>query len=103
MKVLGSQRPNPAQGLYAISVAAQLAGLGPRTLRLYERKGLLKPQRTNGGTRQYSDDDIARLRRIAELVDAGVNLTGIGIILERDDEIARLREHLDRPPGTHEE
>jgi MerR family transcriptional regulator, heat shock protein HspR len=70
------------RGLYGISVASELSGLGPQTLRLYERRGLLTPARTDGGTRRYSDDDLDRLRRISELLDGGVNLAGIGQILD---------------------
>ena len=67
-----------ARGVYGISVAAELSGVGPQTLRLYERWGLLTPFRTAGGTRRYSDDDLDRLQQITELVDQGVNLAGIG-------------------------
>jgi len=68
--------------VYGISVASELSGLGPQTLRLYERWGLLTPSRTSGGTRRYSDDDLARLARITELVEQGVNLAGIAHILD---------------------
>ncbi len=68
-------------GVYGITVAAQLAEMSVQALRLYERKGLLEPSRTTGGTRRYSDADIARLRRIRELIDEGINLTGIGRVL----------------------
>lgn len=84
--------PNPDRALYTISVAARLAGVSPRTLRLYESRGLLSPERTSGGTRMYSDNDIARLRRVTELVDRGVNLTGIRHILDLQDENTRLRD-----------
>jgi DNA-binding transcriptional MerR regulator len=79
-----------ACGVYAISVTAELSGLDPQTLRLYERRGLIMPARTDGGTRRYSDDDVARLARITELVDAGVNLAGIGHILDLQDRNTRL-------------
>jgi MerR family transcriptional regulator/heat shock protein HspR len=69
-------------GVYGISVAAQLSGLGPQTLRLYETRGLLTPARSEGGTRRYSDDDLDRLRRITELLTAGVNLAGIAQIFD---------------------
>lgn len=62
-----------ARGVYGISVAAELSGIGPQTLRLYERWGLVNPSRTAGGTRRYSDDDIEQLRRITELVEQGIN------------------------------
>jgi len=77
-------------GVYSISVAAKLSGIGPQTLRLYERRGLLTPARTAGGTRRYSDDDLARLRRIVELVAEGVNVAGIGEILGLEARNARL-------------
>lgn len=77
-------------GVYGISVAAELSGIGPQTLRLYESRGLLTPARTAGGTRRYSDDDIARLRRITELVNIGINVAGIGEILDLEARNARL-------------
>ncbi|NYH53783.1 MerR family transcriptional regulator/heat shock protein HspR [Nocardiopsis arvandica] len=80
-----------ARGLYTISVAAELAGIAPQSLRSYEERGLVAPARTDGGTRMYSDDDIARLRRVAELAAQGVNLAGIGRILDLEDENTRLR------------
>jgi MerR family transcriptional regulator/heat shock protein HspR len=82
---------DPARGLYGISVAADLVGLGPQTLRQYERKGLLEPERTDGGTRRYSDDDLVRLRRIAELLAAGLNLAGVALVLDLEADNARLR------------
>jgi len=84
-------KPDPAIGVYTISVAAELAGVTIRSLRLYERRGLLAPARTNGGTRRYSQDDLSRLRRIAELVADGVNLTGIGKILDLEQDTRELR------------
>jgi MerR family transcriptional regulator/heat shock protein HspR len=80
--------------VYSIAVAAELAGLPQATLRLYERKGLLSPARTDGGTRRYSDDDVARLRRVAGLQEDGVNLTGIGIVLELQGENEALRREI---------
>ena len=87
--------PGPTAGVYTISVAAELAGVAVRSLRLYEQHGLLRPGRTSGGTRRYSQDDLRRLRRIAELVADGVNLTGIGKILdlEQDTHELRTRQH----------
>ncbi|ART71639.1 MerR family transcriptional regulator [Mycobacterium dioxanotrophicus] len=79
-----------ARGVYGISVAAELSGIGPQTLRLYERSGLLSPARTAGGTRRYSDDDIEQLRRITELVEQGVNLAGIMQILDLQDKNSQL-------------
>jgi MerR family transcriptional regulator, heat shock protein HspR len=79
------------RAIYVISVAAELAGVHPQTLRIYERKGLLHPQRTAGNTRRYSDRDIALLRKIQELTNEGINLAGVIRILELEDEIERLR------------
>ncbi|MFD7012738.1 MULTISPECIES: MerR family transcriptional regulator [Rhodococcus] len=70
------------RGVYGISVAAELSGFGVAALRLYEEYGLITPGRTGGGTRRYSDYDLARLKRIAELIEAGVNLVGIGRVLD---------------------
>lgn len=84
------------RALYVMSVAAELAGLHPQTLRLYERKGLLDPARSNGGNRRYSDADLARMRRIGELTAIGINLEGVRRILELEDENASLRADLDR-------
>lgn len=79
-----------ARGVYGISVAADLSGIAAPTLRLYERRGLLEPARTEGGTRRYSDDDLTRLQRITELVDQGVNLAGVGHILHLENRISQL-------------
>lgn len=81
--------------LYGIAVAAQLVDLPEATLRLFESRGLLSPARSDGGTRRYSDDDIDRLRRAAQLRDDGVNIAGIVRVLELQDENAGLREALD--------
>jgi MerR family transcriptional regulator/heat shock protein HspR len=85
----------PNRAVYVISVAAELAGLHPQTLRIYERKGLVDPARTGGGSRRYSDADIAQLRRIQELTSEGLNLAGVHRVLELDAELARLRQVLD--------
>ena len=77
--------------LYAISVAAELSGTAIQNLRVYERRGLVTPERTEGGTRRYSEADVERLVRIRELLDAGLNLAGIDRVLELEDEVARLR------------
>jgi MerR family transcriptional regulator/heat shock protein HspR len=83
------------QAVYVISVAAELAGMHPQTLRIYERKGLLEPARTAGGNRRYSDADIERLRRISDLAAAGMNLAGIRRVMELEDEVAGLRQELE--------
>ena len=86
---------HPTRAVYVISVAAELAGMHPQTLRIYERKGLLEPSRTAGGSRRYSDADIARLQRIADLAGEGMNLAGIRRVMELEHENAALREQLD--------
>ena len=91
------QTPDPTRGVYGISVAADLVGMAPQALRLYERKGLLQPDRTAGGTRQYSEADLARLRRIGELLDAGLNLAGIAMVMELEADNATLRSRRSRP------
>lgn len=87
-----------ARGVYAISVAAELVGMGQQNLRVYERKGLLEPGRTGGGTRQYSENDLATLRRIAELLADGLNLSGIRLVLELEAENKTLAQKLSRRP-----
>ena len=82
--------PAPDQGVYGISVAAELSGIPVQSLRLYEQYGLLTPARSDGGTRRYSADDLARLQRISALVDAGVNLAGIARILSLEDDNSAL-------------
>lgn len=82
------------RAVYVISVAAELAGVHPQTLRIYERKGLVDPARTGGGSRRYSDADIAQLRRIQDLTNAGLNLEGVKRILELEAEVERLRVEL---------
>jgi MerR family transcriptional regulator, heat shock protein HspR len=85
---------DPAQGVYGITVAANLVGMDPQSLRLYERRGLLEPARTDGGTRRYSSDDLTRLQRISQLLAAGLNLAGIAMVLQLETDIARLRAQL---------
>ncbi len=90
------QAPEPdprrtGRGVYGISVTAELSGVPPPTLRLYERHGLLSPARTDGGTRRYSDEDLARVQRITELADAGINLAAIAHILQLETANARLK------------
>jgi MerR family transcriptional regulator/heat shock protein HspR len=89
-----SGQKSPTHAVYVISVAAELAGLHPQTLRIYERKGLVDPARTGGGSRRYSDDDIALLRRIQELTNEGLNLAGVQKVLDLEAELARLRQEL---------
>jgi DNA-binding transcriptional MerR regulator len=85
-----STEPSSERPLYSISVAAELAGLPLPTLRLYEDRGLVTPARTGGGTRRYSDADVARIRRIAALVERGVTLAGVGMVLDLEDHNADL-------------
>jgi len=85
---------NRYRAVYVISVAAELAGMHPQTLRIYERKGLLEPARTPGGNRRYSEADIDRLRRITELAATGMNLAGIRRVMQLEDEVARLHNEV---------
>ena len=80
--------------VYVISVAAELAGVHPQTLRIYERKGLVAPARTGGGSRRYSDEDIALLRRIQELTDDGLNLAGVKKVLRLESEVKELQSQI---------
>lgn len=82
------------RAVYVISVAAELAGVHPQTLRIYERKGLVDPARTTGGSRRYSEADIEQLRRISELTDEGLNLAGVKKVLALEAEVERLRAEL---------
>src|SRR5688500_785792 len=84
------------RAVYVISVAAELAGVHPQTLRIYERKGLVDPARTAGGSRRYSDRDIAQLRRIQELTNEGLNLAGVQKVMELEHDLAALRGELER-------
>lgn len=87
--------PDPTRAVYLISVAAELAGVHPQTLRIYERKGLVDPARTPGGSRRYSDADIALLLRIQELTNEGLNLAGVQKVLELEAEMRHLRAERD--------
>jgi MerR family transcriptional regulator, heat shock protein HspR len=90
------RRRTERSAVYVISVAAELAGVHPQTLRTYERKGLLQPQRTTGNTRRYSAADIARLRRIQELTQSqGVNLAGAKMVLRLEEQLERMRDQLE--------
>ena len=99
------ERDHDERAVYVISVAAELAGVHPQTLRIYERKGLLQPKRTQGNTRRYSPRDIELLRRIQALTQSGgVNLAGVKIILEMQAEIDDLTlrlEDLEREVRRH--
>jgi len=88
--------PELDQGVFAISVAAELSGLHPQTLRVYEREGLVEPVRSAGGTRLYSGTDVTRLREIAALTDGGLNIAGIKRVLELQQEIRRLQAEVER-------
>ncbi len=87
----GIQAPGPDAAVYVISVAAELSGLHPQTLRAYERMGLISPIRTVGGGRRYSHQDIERLRTIAELTASGVGVEGVRRLLEMENRIAALQ------------
>jgi DNA-binding transcriptional MerR regulator len=88
--------PLDRRPLYGISVTSELTGVNPQNLRAYEAKGLIEPQRTAGGTRRYSDHDIDRIGRIAGLLEDGLNLRGIGYVLELEAETRRLRREVER-------
>lgn len=90
---------NEFRAVYVISVAAQLAGVHPQTLRNYERSGLLDPSRTSGGSRRFSDADLSRLRRIQELTTEGVNLEGVKRILALEAQLARAADQLAQVTG----
>jgi len=83
-----------ARALYVISVAAELAGMHPQTLRIYERKGLIEPARTSGRSRRYSERDIELLRRIQELSNEGISLVGVQRVLALEDQLATARERI---------
>ncbi|MDT4928923.1 MAG: MerR family transcriptional regulator, heat shock protein HspR [Pseudonocardiales bacterium] len=83
--------PDVERGVYGISVAAELVGMGVQTLRLYEARGLLEPERTEGGTRRYSANDLDQLRRIGDLLADGLNLAGIAMVLDLEKQNAQLR------------
>jgi MerR family transcriptional regulator/heat shock protein HspR len=90
-----AERESRERAVYIISVAAELAGVHPQTLRIYERKGLVRPQRTSGNTRRYSEQDIARLQAIGALTDEGVNLAGVKRIMELQAELEGLHRQMD--------
>lgn len=84
------------RAVYVISVAAELAGVHPQTLRIYERKGLVDPARTAGGSRRYSEDDIAVLRRIQDLTNEGLNLAGVQRVLALEAQLGSLQREIER-------
>jgi MerR family transcriptional regulator, heat shock protein HspR len=87
----------PERGRYMISVAAELVGMHPQTLRIYEAKGLVRPQRTAGNTRLYSDADLERLRLIQRLTtELGLNLAGVEHVLRLEDELRRMQARMER-------
>ena len=95
-----SSASDPTRAVYVISVAAELAGVHAQTLRIYERKGLLEPARTPGGSRRYREIDIALLRRIQELTNEGLNLAGVKRVLELEQRLARIESELQELRST---
>jgi MerR family transcriptional regulator/heat shock protein HspR len=90
-------QPDPARGVYMISVAAELAGMHPQTLRIYEARGLITPYRSPGKTRLYSQVDVDRLRHIQELTsELGMNLAGVEKVFELEEELERMRARMER-------
>jgi MerR family transcriptional regulator/heat shock protein HspR len=92
-----SGTPSPRRGVYMISVAAELAGMHPQTLRIYESRGLVEPKRSAGNTRLYSQDDVEKLRRIQELTtEMGMNLAGVERVLELERDLERMEARMDQ-------
>lgn len=87
--------PDKDEGVYVMSVAAQLTGLHPQTLRLYERRGLVEPARTEGGNRRYSETDLEQLHRITQLTDDGINIEGVRRVLELEAQLAAVTRTLE--------
>lgn len=87
--------PGPDHPVFGIAVAAELSGTGAQNLRAYERAGLVTPARTDGGTRRYSQRDVDRLRRVTELMEAGLNLAGVAMVLDLQDENRSLHDQLE--------
>ena len=94
---------DPSVSVYVISVAAQLADMHPQTLRNYEREGLISPERSGGGNRMYSENDLARLAAIGELTERGLNIAGIRLVLGLQDEVAALTARVERLQSELEE
>jgi len=89
--------PDPRRGVYMISVAAELAGMHPQTLRIYESRGLITPKRSPGKTRLYSQEDVEKLRRIQELTsDLGMNLAGVEKVFEMEEQLEKMRARMER-------
>jgi MerR family transcriptional regulator, heat shock protein HspR len=96
--------PDRNQGVYMISVAAELAGMHPQTLRIYEARGLITPKRSAGKTRLYSQEDVERLRRIQELTsEMGMNLAGVEKVFELEEELEKMRARMARLQAKAEE
>jgi DNA-binding transcriptional MerR regulator len=95
--------PDPARGVYGISVAASLVGNAPQNLRLYEARGLVAPARSEGGTRLYSENDLERLREIGQLLEDGLNLAGIDMVLHLREANERLQDELDKRVASEDE
>jgi DNA-binding transcriptional MerR regulator len=85
-----------SRGVFGIGTAAELVGMAPQSLRMYESRGLVEPTRTDGGTRRYSQDDLVRLQRISALLAEGLNLAGIAMVLQLEADNAELQARLDR-------
>jgi MerR family transcriptional regulator, heat shock protein HspR len=97
-------QPERSQGVYMISVAAELAGMHPQTLRIYEARGLITPKRSAGKTRLYSQEDVDRLRRIQELTsELGMNLAGVEKVFELEEELEKMRSRMARLQSKTEE
>jgi len=96
LAVVNTPWAQPGQGVFSISVAAELTGLHPQTLRIYEREGLVDPVRSPGGTRRYSTNDIGRLHQIMALTADGLNLAGVRRVLELQEETRRLQAEIDQ-------
>ena len=104
MATSGKGQPERDQGVYMISVAAELAGMHPQTLRIYEARGLITPKRSAGKTRLYSQEDVDRLRRIQELTsEMGMNLAGVEKVFELEEELERMRARMARLQSKTEE
>ena len=99
-----SRQPGASQGVFGITTVAEMFGISVQTLRLYETRGLLEPARTEGGTRRYSADDVDRVQRIGDLIGAGLNLAGVAMVLDLEDQNTELRDAQPSGPrgGAHQ-